>query len=350
MSDQDGSSGLGDDPAIWENSPIGSLTRWPESLRAYFLTISSLPHPSSIFWGEEQLLLQNKAWIDAKSSIKGQGMPQRDALSKPMREALQTIVESGISQELRAGPLFAELTSGNHNVSVAILSQLHPKGVLVQLIHHRSPQRPAEPRTNSNADWDVAQHKSIQARDTADEESERPGDRVPIDEHPFFRRFAELLPSGLAILDRDAKAMFVNRKFWDLTTLQEDEQFTSWPQSIHEEDYDRVMSAYRKAFSEQQELRIEFRAKDAPQPWRLLLLTPLGDEKSHHISNRDRGGFICSIVDISSEKSAEITERKAAQLARERKEQQERFIDMVSSDNGDLFNLQGLYSSIVQIS
>lgn len=90
------------------------------------------------------------------------------------------------------------------------------------------------------------------------------------------------------------------------------------------------MKAYREAFSQQQELRIEFRAKDAPQPWRLLLLTPLGDEKEHHISTRDRGGFICSIVDISSEKSAELAERNAAQQARERKEQQERFIDMIS--------------------
>jgi signal transduction histidine kinase len=61
-------------------------------------------------------------------------------------------------------------------------------------------------------------------------------------------------------------------------------------------------------------------------------LTPLGDETLQHVSLRERGGFICSIVDISSEKGAEITERNAAQAARDRKEQQERFIDMISHE------------------
>lgn len=315
------------DDTAWENSSLGSFTRWPESLRAYFLTICSLPHPAAIFWGEEKVLLRNKPWTENRTTINDQGQSQRASLSKKLNKTLQSIADGGASQELRHGDQFEELTSGNKNVSVAILNQLHPHGSMVQLIH-RSSQRSSYSR--SNTDQDVLQHKNIQAQNMHDEESGRPGDNVPIDEHPFFRRFAELLPSGLAILDREAKASFVNRKFWLLTTLQDDEQFTSWPQSIHHEDYERVMEAYRKAFSEQQELRIEFRAKDNDQPWRLLLLTPLGDDKSQEISTRDRGGFICSIVDISAEKSAELTERKAAQQAQERKEQQERFIDMIS--------------------
>ncbi|MGG6496404.1 UNVERIFIED_CONTAM: hypothetical protein NY603_26140, partial [Bacteroidetes bacterium 56_B9] len=88
----------------------------------------------------------------------------------------------------------------------------------------------------------------------------------------------------------------------------------------------------KEAFSSQQQLRTEFRARGEPHPWRLLLLTPLDDYNLQHVSLREKGGFICSIVDISSEKSAELNERKAAQQARERKEQQERFIDMISHE------------------
>jgi hypothetical protein len=64
-----------------------------------------------------------------------------------------------------------------------------------------------------------------------------------------------------------------------------------------------------------------------------LLLTPLGDENLEHVSVRDYGGFVCSIVDISCEKSAELTQRKVAEEATERREQQERFIDMVREQN-----------------
>lgn len=92
------------------------------------------------------------------------------------------------------------------------------------------------------------------------------------------------------------------------------------------------MSAYQEAFTSQKQLRTEFRAIEEANPWRLLLLTPLGDENLRHVSLREYGGFICSIVDISSEKSAELSERRAANEARERKEQQERFIDMISHE------------------
>lgn len=92
------------------------------------------------------------------------------------------------------------------------------------------------------------------------------------------------------------------------------------------------MNAYQDAFSSQKQLRTEFRAVVESNPWRLLLLTPLGDENLRHVSLREYGGFICSILDISSEKGAELSERKAAKEARERKEQQERFIDMISHE------------------
>ena len=53
-------------------------------------------------------------------------------------------------------------------------------------------------------------------------------------------------------------------------------------------------------------------------------------DSNGQVSLREYGGFICSVVDITSEKRAELDERRAAKQAQERKEQQERFIDMIS--------------------
>lgn len=44
------------------------------------------------------------------------------------------------------------------------------------------------------------------------------------------------------------------------------------------------------------------------------------------------GGFVCAVIDITPNKAQELAQRRAAQEALERKEQQERFIDMISHE------------------
>ena len=148
----------------------------------------------------------------------------------------------------------------------------------------------------------------------------------------MFQRFAELLPNGLAILDKDAEAIFVNDGFFKLTTNKGNNEFRSWPESIHPDDYEDVMAAYRKAFESRTELQIEFRCdvaepeemKSKGEQWRLFLLKPLSEEAD--------AGFISAVIDITDIKHAQLTQEKAANDAKERKEQQERFIDMVSHE------------------
>lgn len=219
-----------------------------------------------------------------------------------------------------ASPLFDK----NINEPQGVITQLIP----AQALHSLPPQNKAE--------TDSSQHGTMGNNDLDHSISHSQGssaDNVPLDEHPFFHRFAEMLPTGLAILDHEAQAVFVNQHFYALTTHRGDDQsFRSWPQSIHPEDYDRVLGAYHQAFVYQRQLRTEFRALGGDRPWRLLLLTPLGDENLRHVSLEKYGGFICCVVDITSEKSAELSQRNAAIEARERKEQQERFIDMISHE------------------
>merc|ERR1711881_278861 len=44
------------------------------------------------------------------------------------------------------------------------------------------------------------------------------------------------------------------------------------------------------------------------------------------------GGFVCAVIDITPNKAQELAQKRAAQEATERKEQQERFIDMISHE------------------
>lgn len=158
-------------------------------------------------------------------------------------------------------------------------------------------------------------------------------DEIPLDQHPFFQRFAAMLPTGLAILDHKAEAVYVNQQFYDLTTTPDpSETFQSWPRTIHPDDYDGVMRAYKDAFKSGKQMECEFRCQGQDNPWRLLLLSPLGDDDLRQASLTQYGGFICAMVDISSQKAQELGQEKAAQEARDRKEQQERFIDMISHE------------------
>lgn len=238
-------------------------------------------------------------------------------------------------------------------------------GVLCQLLPYRNPQaamkaveaaisdpkaygqsRASIERTKSNKDIhppdDDSEEEKEKVSKMRDKDLESTLEQMPLDQHPFFKRFADLLPTGIAILNHEAEAVFVNEHFYELTTIgrgdeeDDDRSFDLWPHTIHEDYYDKVMELYREAFKSQKPLRTEFRAKDTSpddkQSWRLLLLSPLLNDNLHHASLRKFGGFICAIVDITSNKTAELRERKAAREAQERKEQQERFVDMISRE------------------
>lgn len=333
--ESDSASRLPGDKETWERCDLGPSLEWPEALRAFSITISSLTYPTAIFWGERLVLLHNRAWKGA-TGVDQQGQSQRGNLPPDAWNALSAAIRGGKPKRVKSHLLLQTDEPEGKEPYTVLLSPLFSEdggetaGILAQLM----------PKSTSQPPNAASQHSSKDSSETANQDSAQQLaditklnglDNVPLDEHPFFHRFAEMLPTGLAILDRKAQAIFVNQHFYQLTTHPEnDKAFRAWPHSIHPEDYDRVMDAYEEAFKEQKQLRTEFRSTGQNHPWRLLLLTPLGDENLKHVSLREYGGFICSIVDISSEKSAEIGERKAAKEAQERKEQQERFIDMIS--------------------
>ena len=91
------------------------------------------------------------------------------------------------------------------------------------------------------------------------------------------------------------------------------------------QDYDRVMETYRKAFHSNETMSVEFRCNRGDKdPWRLFLMRGIEEQP-------DRGGYICAVIDITKMKAAKLAERREAEEAKDRKQQQERFIDMVGS-------------------
>lgn len=201
------------------------------------------------------------------------------------------------------------------------------QGVFAQLLHHSTVDKYMA-IDGLDQLTSIRQGRQVKPLQTQQKELKAGTDQVDSMQTQLFQRFAELLPNGLAILDSEAEAIFVNDGFFKLTTNKIQTEFRAWPESIHPDDYDRVMSAYREAFSSRKELRCEFRCATSATgeggEWRLFLLRPLSDAPD--------AGFISAIVDITEIKQAQLTQERAATDARERKEQQERFIDMVSHE------------------
>ncbi|OQD76077.1 hypothetical protein PENDEC_c005G06524 [Penicillium decumbens] len=152
-----------------------------------------------------------------------------------------------------------------------------------------------------------------------------------LDGNVTAKELADMLPTGIAIVNHRDESVFVNRRFRELMTCHNAKSFGCWSQSIHPEDYDEVEDAYIRALRSKTALRIEYRTRSQMTLWRALVLAPLDEEDISRLELSE-GGFICTITDITLEKTAELSQKKIAEEAQERKEQQERFIDMISHE------------------
>ncbi|KIW04008.1 uncharacterized protein PV09_04834 [Verruconis gallopava] len=321
----------------WEKSSIGPPKTWSDTLRSFAAFITTLPHPSAIFWGDELVLLYNEAWSVATDGAAKQGVKYKQLLGDEAVSMIRTALLGRTRQTLQP-EIFVKKIAQDGMKCLALLSPLFEgynkigSGVLVQLL----PMSPKQvQRKTEQQDMMRQVQESLNDKtglDGAVESGRSALDDLPLDENPFFQRFAAMLPTGMAILNYKAEAVFVNEQFFELTKSA-GQNFKSWPQSIHPEDYDRVMSAYQESFKGSgKTLRIEFRTIGPKDNWRLLMLSPLGDSRMRDKSIEKYGGFVCAVIDITPNKAQELAQRRAADEALERKEQQERFIDMISHE------------------
>ncbi|KAF2490623.1 hypothetical protein BU16DRAFT_566632 [Lophium mytilinum] len=312
------------DQTDWSQTPLGLREDWSQTLTCYVNLITTFPHPACVFWGDNLALVHNLAWGKATGNLDGQGIRAHDGFEGEALGCIKTSVRGHTVKV--ASRFFLPNTPDYEPDSTIIMSTLleangHRTGVLAQLLQNSTVER-----SISWAGLSMQQHDATRTKGSGSQQTRKEDHQVDEKQTQLFRRFAELLPNGLAILDSEAEAVFVNDGFFKLTTNKTSKDFRAWPESIDPRDYERVMTAYRRAFSARDELRVEFRclSQDDSEQWRLFLLRPLSDEAE--------AGFICALVDITEIKCAEIAQEKVANNAQERKEQQERFIDMVSHE------------------
>lgn len=353
-------------------TPVGPRDSWPPALKCLVNScILPMTHCAAIFWGSDLTVIANTAWNKARGGMDGQGT---SALRTYRAEALSTLQRVVRGRTVKVGknhaalPCLSSISSYTTSVDAnfflddvrdqesdpqILLSTIIDdkgirQGVLAQLMQNITVEKytalegldklaASGPLKGQNNDADGTRmatrnpdlKKGSRKKKKGDGKGSGSGDEQPdAMQTQLFQRFAELLPNGLAILDKELEAIFVNDGFFRLTTNKMANEFRAWPESIHPEDYDRVMAAYRKAFSSREDLRIEFRctseATGEEGEWRLFLFRPLNEDLE--------AGFICAVVDITEIKRAQLSQEKAATEAQDRKEQQERFIDMVSHE------------------
>ncbi|OCL02426.1 two component histidine kinase 1 [Glonium stellatum] len=312
------------DRTDWPQTNIGARETWPQPLSCFVNLIITFPHPACVFWGNELVIIHNLAWGKACGDHDGQGANVQDRFSGEALGAIHTSIRGHTVKV--AGRFFLSSAEEHERDAPILLSTLldengSRQGVLAQLLHAPTVQRSLGTDLVRKANGGQATRTKKPRNTRSTKEHKNPD----TSQTQLFQRFAELLPTGLAILDSDAEAVFVNDDFFKLTTNKTAKDFRAWPESIDTRDYDRVMGAYRDAFSSRKELRVEFRCAASPEEqWRLFLLRPLRDDSET--------SFICAIIDITEIKHAELAQEKAANEAQERKGQQERFIDMVSHE------------------
>lgn len=216
----DFTSPLPGDESVWSRSDLGSAAKWPRALQALSLTISTFAYPAALFWGEELVLCHNELWASV-GGVREQGQAQRGRLSADAWDAISACLHGGRPRKLQSHQILRAERRTKECYTV-LLSPLFDDaradgaaGVLAQLM----PITLTLDEESNESIWS----KSASVSNASDAQDERENglrefdgaiDKWPLDEHPFFHRFAEMLPTGLAILDHKARAIFVNQLFY----------------------------------------------------------------------------------------------------------------------------------------
>lgn len=311
--------------------------------------IATLPHPAAVFWGSDLCIVHNIAWCVAWRDEKCSGKIARECFPQDGLKALESTL-SGYTVEVRNETLLKSTPQHSPDAQMLLCPLLDEKGsrygVLAQLLQQTRPttflddhvqadvqaEQSGQPTSQGRSDEkDDPSNKTAVNMPVASDDNSDDSVNVSLKENRWFRRFAQMLPTGLAILDQKAEALFVNDNFYKLTTRTSSKAFRAWPESIHPEDYKTIMLQYQDAIERNQELHVEFRCSEAEYatsknvPWRVLLMRPLIDQVQ-------KSGFLCAVVDVTEIKAAETAQRDLAMQEQQRRKQQESFIDMVSHE------------------
>lgn len=164
-------------------------------------TISKFDYPAAVFWGFELVLIYNKAWEDA-GGIQQQGRAQRGQLSPDAWRALQKCVSGGRPTKLASHALLREKQQPSQENYLVLASPLfgpkadEARGVFCQMMIDDSKSESGKHSDTTSERAEISHRDTVaNLKDLGLQE-----DSTPLDEHPFFHRFAEMIPTGLSTL------------------------------------------------------------------------------------------------------------------------------------------------------
>ncbi|KAJ5080873.1 hypothetical protein N7456_013583 [Penicillium angulare] len=155
---------------------------------------------------------------------------------------------------------------------------------------------------------------------------------LSFDANVSAQQLVDILPNGVAILNHRYELISASRRFQQLIPCFSTNFRDCWLDSVCADDRDRAVAEFQQASNDGDTLRIHYRISDQKDLWCSLILERLESTDLRCFGLDEKGGFVCTVADITSTKVAEIVQRKAAEAAQESKKQQERFIDMISHE------------------
>ena len=132
------------------------------------------------------------------------------------------------------------------------------------------------------------------------------------EQEKLFRTMAHKAPIMMWMAGRDAACTFFNSVWLDFTGRSLEQAIgQGWAEGVHPEDLQASLATYFAAFDAREDLEMEFRMlrRDHQYRWVLNKGTPLYD------SHGGFAGYICSCLDITDRKGAEVALRKAKETA-----------------------------------
>lgn len=225
----------GIDAVNWSDTSLGDRTQWPTTLSAHVNFVCTLPHAAAVFWSSSLFVVHNLAWAAAKHGETVQGQPAQDCISSKGLGTLQSamkgqtvkageddmftiVVERPYQLIVKASEYLLDKTPKYQPQSPILLSPLFDEngachGILAQLLHIPDIDQPLddllqdykqEPRLSRD---DEKADSGNKAQVRVDKPSNDGGQQrlVNLKENRLFRRFAQILPTGLAVLDERAE-------------------------------------------------------------------------------------------------------------------------------------------------
>lgn len=286
----------------WDNSPVGSLRTWPQSLRTYLNLMLSSASPIFIWWDRNELINFHN---DALGTLLGDNHIR--ALGRPAHQAWHGLWEQlgpQVEKTLATGKpavikdvLLSRAQDGHDeekliNISITALRDDGDtiNGVICLVTEFNN-----EAVIYKTSQQELARHDEAIARKIAEEQLQESEKR--------FRNLADTAPMYIAMANKKGDAVYFNKPWLEFTGMRlKDMLGMGWLKTLHPEDAPKFKYDFQEAFAKQIPINKQYRFKraDGEYRWMLAVGSPRITPDGHFI------GYYGTYTDVHELKEAQL--------------------------------------------